>query len=78
VEVFLGHPIPSFELRDMAATREHEERCVGIVPQKEPYFSSPDHRVGHQKAKVGINSRPRSDKDVLTTQHHLFRVQAVL
>jgi hypothetical protein len=36
------------------------------------------HRVGHWKAKVGIKSRPISHKDVHTTQHHCFRVWALL
>jgi hypothetical protein len=70
----LGHTVPPFGSRDWTATREHVEQRVGIVTQKEPYFSPPDQRVTHQKAKVGINSRLGSDKDVHTTKHHRFRV----
>jgi hypothetical protein len=27
---------------------------------------------GHQEVKSGINSRPKSDKEVHTAQHHCF------
>jgi hypothetical protein len=52
------------------ATGEHEERRIGVVPQKELYFLPPDRRVRLQKAKVWIDSRPRSDKHVGLAQCH--------
>jgi hypothetical protein len=58
--------IPPVGLRGGAATREHREQRVSIVPQKAPYFPPPDRRVGHQKAKVWINSRNISDKEAHT------------
>jgi hypothetical protein len=78
VVVFLRHTVPPFGLRDGAATHEHGEWRIGVIPQKEPYFPPPDRRVGHRKVKVGINSRPRSQKDVHTSPHRRFRVQAQL
>jgi hypothetical protein len=44
------------------ATHEQGEQHVGIVPHKEPYILPPDHRVRHQKAKVGITLGPDRTK----------------
>jgi hypothetical protein len=78
MDVSLGHTVPPVGLMDGVATRDHGERCVGVVPKKEPYFLPHDRRVRHQKAELGINTRPRSDKDVHTTQYRCFRAQALL
>jgi hypothetical protein len=67
VDVSLGHTVPPFGLGDGAATREHGEWHVDVIPRKGPYFLPPDRRVGHQKAEVWMVSRPGSDKDVHTT-----------
>jgi hypothetical protein len=78
MEVLLGHTISPFGLRDGAATHAHGEWCVSVVPHKEPYFPPPEWRVGHQEAKVGINYRPRSDKDVHIAQSRHLRTRALL
>jgi hypothetical protein len=54
----MGHTVPPSELRDRVATHEHGERCIGVVRQKEPYFSPPIWRIGHWEVKVWINSTP--------------------
>jgi hypothetical protein len=74
MDVSLGHNVPPLGLGNGAATVDHEERRVDIIPQKEPYFPPPGRRVRHQKTKVWINSRPRLDKKVHTAQHRRFRV----
>jgi hypothetical protein len=74
----LGHTVPPFLLRDGAATHEHGEQRIGVIPQKESYFPPPDRRVEYRKVKVGINSRPRSDKDVHIGQGRHFRARLLL
>jgi hypothetical protein len=64
VEVFLGHTIPPFGSRDGAATREHGEQRIGVVPKKEPYFLPPDRRVEHQKV---YGSTAGSDRRRMST-----------
>jgi hypothetical protein len=78
MEVLLRHTVPPFGLRDGAATHEHGKRCVGVVPHNKPYFSQSDRRVGHWEAKVGINSRPRSDKGVHIAQSCCLRARALM
>jgi hypothetical protein len=51
MDVSPSHIVPPFGLQDGAATHDHGEQCVDIVPQKEQYFLQPDRRVGHQKMK---------------------------
>jgi hypothetical protein len=63
---------------DGAATNEHGERHVGVIPLKEPYFLPPVRRTGRQEVEVGISSTPRSNEDVHTTQSHRFRTQFLL
>jgi hypothetical protein len=69
----MGHTVPPSELRDRVATHEHGERCIGVVRQKELYFSPPIWRIGHWEVKVWINSTPRSDKYVHIAQSYRFR-----
>jgi hypothetical protein len=76
MEVLLG--IPSVGLGDGATTHEHGKRYVGIVPQKEPYFSPPVQWTKHREVEDGINSTPRSDEDVHTAQSHHFHARALL
>jgi hypothetical protein len=78
MEVCLGHTIAPVGSEDEAATCEHMERCVGIVPQKELYFPPPNWWVGHREVKVRINSRPELDQDVYTAQSYYFCVRAML
>jgi hypothetical protein len=47
-------------------THEHGERCIGVIPQKEPYFLPTIRRTGRREVKVGINYVPKSDKDIRT------------
>jgi hypothetical protein len=56
----------------VVATHEHGKWHVCVIPQKEPYFPPPDRRAEHREVKVGIISRPRSDKDVHIAQGHCF------
>jgi hypothetical protein len=56
MDVLLSHTVPQIRLRDRAATLEHEERHVGVIPQKKIYFLPPDQMVEHQKAEVWIDS----------------------
>jgi hypothetical protein len=77
VKVCLSHTVPLVGLGGWAVNGEHGERCVSIIPQKEPCSPPPDRRVGYQEVKVGIKSRPRSDKDVHIAQSHRFRIQAL-
>jgi hypothetical protein len=60
------------------ATHEHGEQRVDVIPQNEPSFQSPDLRVRRQEVKVGINSRPRSDKVVHIAQSRHFDARALL
>jgi hypothetical protein len=78
VEVRLGHTIPPVGLGDGVATRERGERCVGIIPQEDPYFPPPDWRVEQREVKVWINSRLGSDQDVHSTQSRHFHIQVLL
>jgi hypothetical protein len=66
VDVSLVHTAPPLGLGNRAATSDHGERCIDVIPQKESYFPPPIWRVGHQKMEVGINSRPGSDQKVHT------------
>jgi hypothetical protein len=76
-EVDAGHSIPPIGLGDGAATHGHEEWCVGVIPQKETYFPPTVHRSTQGEVKVGIDSVPRSDVDVHTTQNHCFCSRAL-
>jgi hypothetical protein len=38
MDVCLGHTIHPVESGDGTDTRERGERCVGVIPQEEPYF----------------------------------------
>jgi hypothetical protein len=76
VEVPLGHTVPPVGLGNGAATCEHGERCVGVIPRKEPYFPPPVRRTKHWEVEVGINSTPRSNKDVHITQSYRFHARA--
>jgi hypothetical protein len=73
----LAHSIPPVGLGDRLATREHGERRNGIVPKKERYFLAPIRRFGHGEVEVGINSLPRTDIKVHTTQHPPFHARAL-
>jgi hypothetical protein len=64
---------PPAGLADRAATHEHEEWHVGVVPQKEPFFLPPIRRTGCQEVEVGINSKDKSDEDIHTAQRRHFR-----
>jgi hypothetical protein len=75
--VLLNDDITPLGLTDKSATYEHGEQCIGVVPQKELYFSPPDRSIKHRKAKVRINSWPGLDKDVHAAPHHYFRVRAL-
>jgi hypothetical protein len=74
---FLTTPYTQLELGDGAATREHRERCVSGIHQKEPYFSPPVQRSEHREMEVGINSMCKSDEDVHATQNYSFRTQVL-
>jgi hypothetical protein len=76
-EVYLDHAVPLVWLGDGAATHKHGERHVSVIAQKEPHFLPPVQRTGFQKVEVRINSMPRSDKDVHTTQNCRFRARAL-
>jgi hypothetical protein len=77
VEVRLSHTIPPVKMWDWAATLEHGERCVGVVPQYEPCSPPPDQRVGHGYKKIGIDFGSGSDIDIHTAQHRRFHVRAL-
>jgi hypothetical protein len=68
-EVLLNHTIPRVGLGDGPVAHEHGEQCISVVPQKEPYFPPPVRRTRHQVVKVGINSTPRLDQDIHSTQN---------
>jgi hypothetical protein len=76
MDVLLSHTVPQIRLRDRAATLEHEERHVNVIPQKKIYFLPPDQMVEHQKAEVWIDSWPGADKDINTAQHYRFHIWA--
>jgi hypothetical protein len=71
-EVPLGHSVPPIGFRDRAATGEHGERCVGVVPQKESYFLPLVCGFRYREADVGIDSMLGFDIDVHATQNHCF------
>jgi hypothetical protein len=74
----VGVTVPPVGLGDKAATREHGEWHVGIIPQKEPYLLLPIQSTRHGEMEVRINSVPRSDEDVHTTQNCRFHSRALL
>jgi hypothetical protein len=78
MEVPLGHAIPPAGLGDGAATREHRERCIGVVPQIEPYFPPSVRRTRRQEMEVGIDSTTISDEDVHNAQSRHFYTRALL
>jgi hypothetical protein len=69
----LGHTVPPVELGDGTAYCEHRERCVGVVPRKEPHFPPYVQRTVCWEVELRINSTPRSDEDVHNTESHRFR-----
>jgi hypothetical protein len=78
MEVPLGHTVPPVGLGDGAATHEHAERCISVVPQKEPYFPPPVRGTERREVEVWINFAPGSDEDVHTTQSHCLRARVLL
>jgi hypothetical protein len=76
-KVLPRHSVSPVGLGVGTATREHRERCIDVVPQKESYFLPPVRRSRHREVEVGINSMPRSDKEVHTTQNRHFRARAL-
>jgi hypothetical protein len=76
MEVHPSQSIPSVGLGDGVATREHGERRVNIVPQKEPHFLPPICRSGNGELEVEIDSMPRFDIGVYAIQNHRFRARA--
>jgi hypothetical protein len=64
-------------LRDGTATREHGERHIGVVPQKEPNFPPPVRRFEHGEVEVGIDYMPGFDIDVCATQNRHFHAGAL-
>jgi hypothetical protein len=46
------------------------------VPQKEPFFLSPDQRVGHLNLEVWTDSQPRSDRNAHIAPHCHFLTRA--
>jgi hypothetical protein len=77
MEVCPDHTEPPVRLGDATAPREHGERRISVIPEKEPYFLPPVWRTGRQEVEVRINSAPRSNKDVQTIQSRCFRAQAL-
>jgi hypothetical protein len=77
MNVLPNHSIPPVGLADRSATREHEKRCVGVVPQKEPHFLPPVQRSRHWEEEVGINYVPKSNEDVHFAQNRHFHTQAL-
>jgi hypothetical protein len=67
-DVLVSHTVPPFGLRNGAATREHRERCVGVIPQKEPYFCHLTRGSDIEKQKYG--STLGTDKTKLSTLPH--------
>jgi hypothetical protein len=62
---------------DGAVIRERRERCGGIVLQKEPYFLPLIHRIRYGEVEVGINSVPRFEVNVHTSQNCRFHAWAL-
>jgi hypothetical protein len=72
-----AHRTPSW-VGGGAATRENGEWRIGVVPQKESYFPPPVRRIRYREVEVWINSAPRSNEDVHTTQSCHFLARALL
>jgi hypothetical protein len=71
------HTVPPVGLGDGAATCEHGELLVSVIPQKELYFLPTIWRIRCREVEVGMNSVPKSDEDVHTAQNHRFHARVL-
>jgi hypothetical protein len=78
VKDHLSHTIPPIGLGDGAATYEHGEQRVSVVPHKQPCYPPPVQRTKRRELEVGINSKFGPDKDIHITQSRRFHARALL
>jgi hypothetical protein len=62
MDVLLSHTVPQIRLRDRAATLEHEERHVGVIPQKKYTFCHLTRWSNIKKRKYGSIPDPEQTK----------------